>query len=102
MFPQMNRTALHFAVGANHLLAVDFLLNHKARVDVADKVSLSSFGRMDWHDQCMGKIWSFQSSFFLIYQNISKCSFHLGTFSLENIHIIYSLCLVTKLFSHYL
>uniref|UniRef100_G3TLU7 Ankyrin repeat and death domain containing 1B n=1 Tax=Loxodonta africana TaxID=9785 RepID=G3TLU7_LOXAF len=38
MFPQMNRTALHFAVGRNHLSAVDFLLNHKARVDVADKV----------------------------------------------------------------
>lgn len=33
----MNRTALHFAVGANNLSAVDFLLNHKARVDVADK-----------------------------------------------------------------
>ncbi|KAB1281652.1 Ankyrin repeat and death domain-containing protein 1B [Camelus dromedarius] len=34
----MNRTALHFAVGANNLSAVDFLLNHKARVDVADKM----------------------------------------------------------------
>lgn len=48
MFPQMNRTALHFAVGANHLSAADFLLNRKARVDVADKVSSSSFGRMNW------------------------------------------------------
>lgn len=48
MFSQMNSTALHFAVGANHLSAVDFLLNHKARVDVADKVSPSSFGREDW------------------------------------------------------
>lgn len=48
MFPQMNRRALHFAVGTNHLSVVDFLLNHKARVDVADKVSSSSFGRMDW------------------------------------------------------
>lgn len=37
----------HFAAGANHLSAVDFLLNRKARVDVADKVSLSSFGRMN-------------------------------------------------------
>uniref|UniRef100_G1Q0Z7 Ankyrin repeat and death domain containing 1B n=1 Tax=Myotis lucifugus TaxID=59463 RepID=G1Q0Z7_MYOLU len=35
----MNRTALHFAVGADHLSAVDFLLNRKARVDVADKVN---------------------------------------------------------------
>nr|XP_011728453.1 ankyrin repeat and death domain-containing protein 1B isoform X5 [Macaca nemestrina] len=34
----MNRTALHFAVGRNHLSAVDFLLKHKARVDVADKM----------------------------------------------------------------
>ncbi|KAF3821767.1 hypothetical protein GH733_009809 [Mirounga leonina] len=33
----MNRTALHFAVGSNHLSVVDFLLNHKARVDIADK-----------------------------------------------------------------
>lgn len=49
MFPQMNRTALHFAVGANYLSAVDFLLNHEARVDVADKVSSSSFYRMNWN-----------------------------------------------------
>lgn len=47
MFPQVNRTALHYAVGANHLSAVGFLLTHKARVDVADEVSSSSFGRMD-------------------------------------------------------
>ncbi|KAL4822622.1 hypothetical protein H8958_008933 [Nasalis larvatus] len=37
MLPQMNRTALHFAVGRSHSSAVDFLLKHKARVDVADK-----------------------------------------------------------------
>lgn len=48
LFPQMNCTALHFAVRANHLSLADFLLNHKARVDVADKVSASSFGRMNW------------------------------------------------------
>ncbi|KAK2490648.1 hypothetical protein MC885_010909, partial [Smutsia gigantea] len=33
----MNCIALHFAVGAKHLSALDFLLNHKAWVDVADK-----------------------------------------------------------------
>ena len=46
MFPQMNHIVLHFAVGTSGLSAVDFLLNHKVRVDTADKVS-SSFGRMD-------------------------------------------------------
>lgn len=44
----MNRTALHFAVGRNSLSAVDFLLSHKARVDVADKVSSPSVGRLNW------------------------------------------------------
>nr|KAF6365753.1 ankyrin repeat and death domain containing 1B [Pipistrellus kuhlii] len=34
-----NRTALHFAVGANHLSVGEFLLNCKARVDAADKVT---------------------------------------------------------------
>ena len=42
----MNLTALHFAVGTNRLCAVDFLLNHKVRVDIADKIS-PSCGRMD-------------------------------------------------------
>ena len=42
----MNLTALHFAVGTNHLSAMDFLPNHKVRVDIADAVS-PSCGRMD-------------------------------------------------------
>lgn len=46
MFPQMNRTALHFEVGGNHFSAVNFLLNHKARVDIADKVSSSAYDGM--------------------------------------------------------
>ena len=46
MFPQKNLTVLHFALGTNHLSAVDFLLNHKVKVDIADKVS-PSFGRKD-------------------------------------------------------
>ncbi|KAF4016977.1 hypothetical protein G4228_008706 [Cervus hanglu yarkandensis] len=33
----MNHMVLHFAVGTNPLSAVDFLLNHKVRVDTADK-----------------------------------------------------------------
>uniref|UniRef100_A0A8C5KIV6 Ankyrin repeat and death domain containing 1B n=1 Tax=Jaculus jaculus TaxID=51337 RepID=A0A8C5KIV6_JACJA len=44
----MNRTALHFAVGANHLSAVDFLLSHKARVDVADKHGLTVIHLAAW------------------------------------------------------
>ncbi|XP_049722022.1 ankyrin repeat and death domain-containing protein 1B isoform X9 [Elephas maximus indicus] len=44
----MNRTALHFAVGRNHLSAVDFLLNHKARVDVADKHGLMVIHLAAW------------------------------------------------------
>ncbi|KAL1287240.1 ANKDD1B [Ovibos moschatus] len=32
----MSLTALHFAVGTNRLSAVDFLLNHKVRMDTAD------------------------------------------------------------------
>nr|KAF6354258.1 ankyrin repeat and death domain containing 1B [Myotis myotis] len=44
----MNRTALHFAVGANHLSAVDFLLNRKARVDVADKHGLTVIHLAAW------------------------------------------------------
>ena len=42
----MNLKALHFAVGTNRLSAMDFLLNHKVRVDIADAVS-PSCGRMD-------------------------------------------------------
>ncbi|KAM8776486.1 LOW QUALITY PROTEIN: ankyrin repeat and death domain-containing protein 1B [Rhynchonycteris naso] len=37
----MNHIALHFAVGANHLSPVNFLLNHKARMDVIDKHGLT-------------------------------------------------------------
>ncbi|CAK7295182.1 Ankyrin repeat and death domain-containing protein 1B [Vulpes lagopus] len=48
MFPQVNRTALHYAVGANHLSAVDFLLTHKARVDVADKHGLTVIHLAAW------------------------------------------------------
>ncbi|XP_011851870.1 PREDICTED: LOW QUALITY PROTEIN: ankyrin repeat and death domain-containing protein 1B [Mandrillus leucophaeus] len=45
----MNRTALHFAVGRNHhLSAVDFLLKHKARVDVADKHGLTVIHLAAW------------------------------------------------------
>lgn len=99
----MNRTALHFAVGANHLSSVDFLLNRKARVDVADKVSSSSFGRMDWSmTSVWGKSGHFSYLFFTYVQNISKCNFHFGKISVENIHIVYSLYLVTKLLTHYL
>lgn len=36
---QMKRTALHFAVAGSHFSTVDFLLHHKARVDIADKVN---------------------------------------------------------------
>ncbi|XP_058512258.1 ankyrin repeat and death domain-containing protein 1B isoform X5 [Ochotona princeps] len=46
--PQMNRTALHFAVARNHLSAVDFLLNHKARVDIADKHGLTVLHLAAW------------------------------------------------------
>lgn len=97
MFPQMNRTALHFAVGANHLSAVDFLLNHKARVDVADKVS-SSFGRMDWNRR-MGEIWPLGLSFLCIPTKYFPCqgSFWKDLFR-EYIHILCSLYLVTKWF----
>ena len=38
--------SLAFCSGTNRLSAVDFLLNHKVRVVIADKVS-PSFGRMD-------------------------------------------------------
>ena len=46
MFPQKNLTVLHFALGTNRLSAVGFLLNHKVRVVIPDKVS-PSFGRKD-------------------------------------------------------
>ena len=79
----MNRTALHFAVGANHLSAVDFLLNHKARVDIADKVSSFSFGRMDWSiTSVWGKSGYFSYLFFTYTPNISKFGFHFGKISL--------------------
>jgi hypothetical protein len=44
----MSRTALHFAVARNNLSAVDFLLSHKASVDIADKVSSPSVSRVSW------------------------------------------------------
>ncbi|XP_013370242.1 PREDICTED: ankyrin repeat and death domain-containing protein 1B isoform X4 [Chinchilla lanigera] len=44
----MNRTALHFAVGGNHFSAVNFLLNHKARVDIADKHGLTVIHLAAW------------------------------------------------------
>lgn len=53
LFPQMNRTALHFAVARSNLSAVDFLLSHKARVDVADKVSSPPVGRLNCCVTCM-------------------------------------------------
>ncbi|KAB0345723.1 hypothetical protein FD754_022649 [Muntiacus muntjak] len=37
----MNQKVLHFAVGTNPLSAVGFLLNHKVRVDTADKHGLT-------------------------------------------------------------
>ncbi|EHA97443.1 Ankyrin repeat and death domain-containing protein ENSP00000345065 [Heterocephalus glaber] len=48
MFPQMNRTALHFAVGGKNFSAVNFLLNHKARVDIADKHGLTAIHLAAW------------------------------------------------------
>lgn len=84
MFPQINWIALHFAVGAKHLSAMDFLLNYKAQVDVADKVISSSFGRMDWSiTNVCGKIWSLRLLFFTYMQNISIGSVHFRKISLE-------------------
>uniref|UniRef100_A0A8D0LA43 Ankyrin repeat and death domain containing 1B n=1 Tax=Sphenodon punctatus TaxID=8508 RepID=A0A8D0LA43_SPHPU len=45
---QLKRTALHFAVAGNHISAVDFLLNHKARVDIADKHGLTVIHLAAW------------------------------------------------------
>ncbi|XP_072848765.1 ankyrin repeat and death domain-containing protein 1B isoform X2 [Pogona vitticeps] len=45
---QLKRTALHFAVAGNHISAVDFLLHHKARVDIADKHGLSAIHLAAW------------------------------------------------------
>lgn len=58
----MNRTALHFAVARSNLSAVDFLLSHKARVDVADKVSSPPVGRLNWHTACAQENWQLQTS----------------------------------------
>uniref|UniRef100_A0A8D2KR38 Ankyrin repeat and death domain containing 1B n=1 Tax=Varanus komodoensis TaxID=61221 RepID=A0A8D2KR38_VARKO len=44
----LKRTALHFAVAGNHVSAVDFLLHHKARVDIADKHGLSAIHLAAW------------------------------------------------------
>ncbi|KAH0628019.1 hypothetical protein JD844_008668 [Phrynosoma platyrhinos] len=44
----LKRTALHFAVAGNHLSAVDFLLHHKARVDIADKHGLTPIHLAAW------------------------------------------------------
>uniref|UniRef100_A0A8C5RWV4 Ankyrin repeat and death domain containing 1B n=1 Tax=Laticauda laticaudata TaxID=8630 RepID=A0A8C5RWV4_LATLA len=40
--------ALHFAVAGNHISAVDFLLHHKARVDIADKHGLTAIHLAAW------------------------------------------------------
>uniref|UniRef100_A0A8C4VQY5 Ankyrin repeat and death domain containing 1B n=1 Tax=Gopherus evgoodei TaxID=1825980 RepID=A0A8C4VQY5_9SAUR len=45
---QLQRTALHFAVAGNHISTVDFLLHHKARVDVADKHGLMAIHLAAW------------------------------------------------------
>ncbi|XP_042310083.1 ankyrin repeat and death domain-containing protein 1B isoform X2 [Sceloporus undulatus] len=44
----LKRTALHFAVAGNHISAVDFLLHHKARVDIADKHGLTPVHLAAW------------------------------------------------------
>nr|XP_008101141.1 PREDICTED: ankyrin repeat and death domain-containing protein 1B isoform X1 [Anolis carolinensis] len=44
----LKRTALHFAVAGNHISAVDFLLHHKARVDIADKHGLVPIHLAAW------------------------------------------------------
>uniref|UniRef100_A0A8C2SPA5 Ankyrin repeat and death domain containing 1B n=1 Tax=Coturnix japonica TaxID=93934 RepID=A0A8C2SPA5_COTJA len=42
------RTALHFAVARSHTSAVDFLLHHKARVDMADQHGLTVIHLAAW------------------------------------------------------
>uniref|UniRef100_A0A8C6X728 Ankyrin repeat and death domain containing 1B n=1 Tax=Naja naja TaxID=35670 RepID=A0A8C6X728_NAJNA len=44
----LKRTALHFAVAGNHISAVEFLLHHKARVDIADKHGLTAIHLAAW------------------------------------------------------
>uniref|UniRef100_A0A669QL52 Ankyrin repeat and death domain containing 1B n=1 Tax=Phasianus colchicus TaxID=9054 RepID=A0A669QL52_PHACC len=44
----MKRTALHFAVAGSHTSAVDFLLHHKARVDMADQHGLTVIHLAAW------------------------------------------------------
>ena len=80
MFPQVNHTALHYAVGANHLSAVDFLHTHKARVDVADKVSSSSFGRMDWS---MTSVWGKSGHFRYLFSTHTQKIFPNTVFTLQ-------------------
>ncbi|XP_046761749.1 ankyrin repeat and death domain-containing protein 1B isoform X6 [Gallus gallus] len=44
----LKRTALHFAVARSHTSAVDFLLHHKARVDMADQHGLTVIHLAAW------------------------------------------------------
>ncbi|NXA31967.1 AKD1B protein, partial [Eudromia elegans] len=44
----LKRTALHFAVARSHVSAVDFLLHHKARVDIADQHGLAVIHLAAW------------------------------------------------------
>ncbi|XP_048787734.1 ankyrin repeat and death domain-containing protein 1B isoform X7 [Lagopus muta] len=44
----LKRTALHFAVAGSHTSAVDFLLHHKARVDMADQHGLTVIHLAAW------------------------------------------------------
>uniref|UniRef100_A0A8B9BD31 Ankyrin repeat and death domain containing 1B n=1 Tax=Anser brachyrhynchus TaxID=132585 RepID=A0A8B9BD31_9AVES len=44
----LKRTALHFAVARSHTSAVDFLLHHKARLDMADQHGLTVIHLAAW------------------------------------------------------
>ncbi|NXD12563.1 AKD1B protein, partial [Nothocercus nigrocapillus] len=44
----LKRTALHFAVARSHISAVDFLLHHKARLDIADQHGLTVIHLAAW------------------------------------------------------
>ncbi|XP_032865049.2 ankyrin repeat and death domain-containing protein 1B isoform X1 [Tyto alba] len=44
----LKRTALHFAVARSHISVVDFLLHHKARLDMADQHGLTVIHLAAW------------------------------------------------------
>ncbi|KAM6036946.1 ankyrin repeat and death domain-containing protein 1B isoform 3-T3 [Theristicus caerulescens] len=44
----LKRTAFHFAVARSHISAVDFLLHHKARLDMADQHGLTVIHLAAW------------------------------------------------------